>query len=197
MISSTQTHSRLPAKASFKTYSKALIALHWLMFLLLIAVYASIELRVFFEKGTAERDFMKSLHFMLGISVLLMVVLRLVSRKFSATPEKTTAKGWHALPDVLAKLGHLALYALMLGLPVMGWLMLSAAGKPIPFFGFELPALIAPDKALASNIKELHETLGVAGYWLIGLHATAALAHHYVLKDRLLERMSLRRVLWV
>jgi superoxide oxidase len=70
---------------------------------------------------------------------------------------------------------------------------LSASGKPIPFFGLELPALLGPDKALAGDIKEVHETVAVLGYWLIGLHAAAALFHHYVRRDDVLRRMLPQR----
>jgi cytochrome b561 len=77
----------------------------------------------------------------------------------------------------------------MIGMPLAGWVVLSAAGKPIPFFGLELPALVGQDKALASQVVELHETVGTLGYWLIGLHALAALAHHYLWKDNTLRRM--------
>ena len=65
----------------------------------------------------------------------------------------------------------------------MGWLMLSAAGKPIPFFGLYLPALLEPNQDLAHNIKEIHQTLGVLGYYLIGLHAAAAILHHHFMRD--------------
>jgi len=68
-------------------------------------------------------------------------------------------------------------------------LLLSAAGKPIPFFGFELPALIGEDKDLSKQIKELHEFVGTMGYYLIGLHAIAALYHHYIKRDDTLTRM--------
>ena len=71
----------------------------------------------------------------------------------------------------------------------VGWLTLSTAGAPIPFFGFELPALLAPDKALSRQIKDIHETIATIGYFVIGLHAAAALFHHYVLKDGTLRRM--------
>jgi cytochrome b561 len=81
----------------------------------------------------------------------------------------------------------------MLLMPLAGWLALSAAGKPIPFFGLELPALMAPNKTFAHDIKELHEAVGAAGYWLIGIHVAAALGHHYVLKDGLMSRMALMR----
>ncbi|WP_427990330.1 cation transporter dimerization domain-containing protein [Achromobacter sp.] len=61
--------------------------------------------------------------------------------------------------------------------------------KPIPLFGLEVPALVSPDKALADQVKELHETLATVGYFLVGLHAAAALLHHYVFRDNTLVRM--------
>ncbi len=168
-------------------YGKMLVALHWFMAALLVAVFASIELRVLFAKGTEMRDFMKALHFTLGLSILLMVVLRLLARAKSPRPDDGGMRSWS---HWAASLGHLALYVLMIGMPVLGWLALSASGKPIPFFGFELPALITPDKSLARTLKELHEALGTASYALIGIHVAAALGHHYGLKDGLMLRMS-------
>jgi len=173
-------------------YGSALVAMHWLMLLLMVAMYASIELRVLYAKGTEPREFMKALHFMFGLGVLLMVVLRLAARW--ASPQPTAAD--HAYPrwvQLASAGGHLALYALMIGMPLLGWLTLSAAGKPIPFFGLEMPALVAPDKTLSKTLKELHETVGKLSYWLIGLHVVAALGHHYLLKDGVLRRMRLMR----
>ena len=77
----------------------------------------------------------------------------------------------------------------MIAMPIAGWMILSGEGKPIPFFGLELPALIEPNKALAKNIEEVHETVGELGYVLIGVHAVAALFHHYFLQDNTLRRM--------
>ena len=65
----------------------------------------------------------------------------------------------------------------------------AVTGKTIPLFGVHLPPLVAPDENLAGQLEELHETIGTLGYWLIGLHATAALFHHYVLRDKTLRRM--------
>lgn len=181
------THSAAtPSTAPFR-YGTALVAVHWLMATLMVAVFASIELRVLYAKGTEMRDFMKALHFMLGLGVLLMVTLRLAARWASPQPAET---GPRTLAQWAASAGHLALYGLMIGMPVLGWLVLSASGKPIPFFGLELPALIGADKDLAHNLKELHETVGEVAYWLIGIHVVAALGHHYVLKDGLMTRMS-------
>lgn len=77
----------------------------------------------------------------------------------------------------------------MIGMPLTGWAMLSAEGEIIPFFGAEMPALVGENDGLAGRIEEFHELGGTVGYWLIGLHAAAALFHQLVLKDRLLDRM--------
>jgi superoxide oxidase len=79
-------------------------------------------------------------------------------------------------------------------MPIGGWLMLSAAGKSIPFFGLTLPALIEENKELAKTIKQVHATVGEIGYYVIALHAIAALFHHYILKDNTLLRMLPRKV---
>ncbi|ROL66668.1 cytochrome b [Pseudomonas vranovensis] len=168
-------------------YGGLSIALHWLMLVLLAAVYAFIELRGMFPKDSAERALMKDLHFMLGLTVFVLVWLRLALRLGRRTPPIIPAPP--AWQTGLAHLMHLALYLLMIGLPLAGWLLLSAANKPIPFYGFELPALIAPDPDLAKFIKGWHERIGTWGYWLIGLHAVAGLFHHYVQRDNTLLRM--------
>lgn len=170
-----------------RRYPSASILLHWLMLALLAGVYAAIELHDEFPDGSPTYERLETLHFMLGLTVLLLVILRLVLRsRFTAPPIQPAPPAWQR---TASKVVHGLLYALMLGMPIGGWLMLSAAGKPIPFFGLELPPLIAPDKGLAELIHEVHETVGVAGYWLIGLHALAALAHHYIVRDDTLRRM--------
>lgn len=174
-------------KNSQTHYGKISIILHWGMVFLFIAIYATIELREIYPKGSDPREAMKVWHFMLGLLALVLVSLRLYFKFSTPTPIiKPKPKQWQMIS---AKLGHFALYALMLGMPILGWVILSAAGKPIPFFGLELPALVAKNKSLASSLKELHETIGVLGYYLIGIHAVAALFHHYVLKDNTLTRM--------
>ena len=172
-------------------YGSLSIGLHWLMLLLLAAVYACIELRVLFPKGSDPREALKLWHFMLGLSVLVLVSLRLVIHMIGPVPriEPDPAR-WQ---NLLAKLMHVALYTLMIGMPLAGWLVLSADGKPIPFFGLELPALIGESKKVAELAKEIHETGGTVGYFLIGIHAAAALFHHYVVRDNTLRRMLPRR----
>lgn len=168
-------------------YGLPSIGLHWLMFILIASAYAFIELRELFPKGSDPRETMKALHFMLGLSVLLLVLPRLAMR-FTGTPPSILPKP-AAWQHSAAQLAHLALYVFMIVMPLLGWLMLSAAGKPIPFFGLQLPALIGEDKELAKFIKEIHETIGEIGYYLIGLHALAALYHHYFQRDNTLINM--------
>lgn len=168
-------------------YTRPAILLHWLMLVLLAAVYACIELRELWPKGSDPRETIKSLHFMLGLSVLLLAVLRLGVRFSRPIPAIVPAPPRWQLR--LAGLLHVALYALMLGMPIGGWLILSAEGKPVPFFGLTLPPLVAPNEDLAHQIEEIHETFGTVGYWLIGAHTLAALVHHYLLRDNTLVRM--------
>jgi cytochrome b561 len=168
-------------------YGTLSIGLHWVMVLLLIAVYACINLSGEFPKGSYARDALKTWHFMLGLSVLVLVLLRLAVTLASPTPRIVPSLSkWQHLS---AKVMHVALYVLMVCLPIAGWLILSANGKPIPFFGLHLPALLGENKELGKLIKEVHETGATVGYFLIGLHAAAGLYHHYFLRDNTLLRM--------
>jgi len=172
---------------STSRYGPVSIGLHWGMLLLLVAVYACMELSDLFPKGSDTRAALKTWHFMLGLSVFVLVWIRLVAHMTDPAPRiQPDPLVWE---KILGKAMHVALYALMIGMPLAGWLLLSAEGKPIPFFGLHLPALIAENKTLAESIKEIHETGGTVGYFLIGLHAAAALFHHYVKRDNTLVRM--------
>jgi len=174
-------------RSSNDRYSKLSIALHWLMALLLVAVYACIELRVFFPKGSDPREALKTWHFMLGMSIFFLVLIRLAARHFGFTPPiEPMPPKWQ---QVINKLMHLALYLFMFGMPLAGWLMFSAWGKPVPFFGLELPPLIGVNRPLGASIREWHEIVGQVGYYLIGLHVAAGLYHHYFVRDNALKRI--------
>jgi cytochrome b561 len=168
-------------------YHALSIAAHWLTLALLVAVYALILLRELYPKGSDPRELMKTWHFMLGLTVFGIVGVRMLLRLvLRAPPISPAPPAWqHALAAAM----HLALYAFLVVMPLLGWLVLSAEGKPIPFFGLQWPALIGPDKALGDNLEEIHETVGTIGYYLVGLHAAAALFHHYFMRDDTLRRM--------
>lgn len=172
-------------------YAPLSIGMHWLMLALLVAVYACIELRELAPRGSDLRTGLKTWHFMLGLSVFALVFLRLAIRLTTPAPRRDASlPAWQ---HHLAGLMHGLLYAFLIVMPVLGWLTLSAGGKVIPFFGLELPSLIAPDKPLGEQLEELHGAIGTIGYYLVGLHAAAALYHHYFMHDNTLRRMLPRR----
>lgn len=172
-------------------YGSLNIGLHWLMALLMVAVYACIELRELYPKGSDPREMLKTWHFMLGLSVFFLAWLRLaVTLRSVKPPIVPEPPAWQ---KALAGGAHVLLYVLMLAVPLGGWLLLSAAGKPVPFFGLELPALVGENKELAKTIKEIHATAGELGYYLIALHTAAALFHHHVMRDNTLLRMLPKR----
>lgn len=171
-------------------YNATSVAMHWTMAVLILAVYAAINLADVFPKGSDARQSVKDWHFMLGLLVFALVWLRVVLRWVGTTPPIVpTPSAWQ---EKAGKAVHLLLYLLMLAMPLLGWMVLSFAGKSIPFFGLDLPALLAPDKALGRQLKDIHELGGNLGYALIGGHAAAALFHHYVLRDNTLARMWFR-----
>ncbi len=168
-------------------YSALSIAFHWLVVLQLVGVYTCINLTDLYPKNSDPRAMLLMWHYMLGLSVLVVAVLRLANRLWGVVPGPLA--GTPRWQTMLAAATHLSLYVLLLAMPILGWLTLSASGEPIPFFGAHLPALVWPDKMLAHKLKEIHETLGVVGYYLIALHVAGGLFHHYVRRDGTLRRM--------
>lgn len=177
--------------AALDRFGKISILLHWITLALLVGIYACIELRELYPRGSDPREALKTWHFMLGLTVFILVWVRLAARLIGTTPAivPPIPRWQHSIAVAV----ELALYAFMIAMPLLGWLILSAEGDSIPFFGLELPALTAPDKQLAERAEGIHETLGTVGYFLIGLHAAAALFHHYVQGDNTLRRMMIAR----
>lgn len=169
-------------------YSGISIAMHWLMAALLVATAITMEVRGIYPKGSDARELIKTVHYMLGMAVFSLVWLRLIARAAGTTPPISPAPS--ATQALLGHLVHMALYALMVGLPLLGWLALSAKGKPVALlWGMQLPMLIAENRDTAHLLKEMHEVGAQIGYGLLALHAGAALLHHYVLRDNTLVRM--------
>ncbi|GHD71998.1 cytochrome b [Vogesella fluminis] len=127
-----------------------------------------------------------------GMLVLLLVVLRIVLRLLKGAPPLPATMS--PLARLAAHAAHLALYVLMLAVPLSGWLMSSAYGFPVVLFGvLPLPDLIAANPALAEQLGEVHELLNRLLLITVILHVLAALKHHFIDRDGLLQRMSLRR----
>lgn len=128
-------------------------------------------------------------HGSFGLIVIAALLVRLGWRMLDPPPP--------ALPDRLGPLAvraahatHWLLYALMLAAPVVGIVLQFARGQPLSLFGLaEIASPWPRDRAFARSVKEVHELLSNAILVLAGLHAAAALMHHYVLKDDTLRRM--------
>ena len=168
-------------------YNDVAIALHWLIGAI-IAVAFGLGLSVDLFPRTWDAAVVNT-HVLLGMSVLVLTLVRLwwrLSRGVPAFPPQMS-------PGLsrMARLGHGALYVMMLVVPVIGMPTLFFRGKGIDFGVFQLGPYLARDPSIFRPLTELHE---LASYGLVLLalgHAAAAIYHHHVLKDRLLERMGL------
>jgi len=133
-----------------------------------------------------EQDWMMVFHRSLGVTIFAVAVLRLAWR--SIHPAPPSPSGTPRVTELISEVTHWLLYALLLLMPVTGYLQ-SADGRPVSYFGlFELPAL-PKDKALGDVAKVLH-LLGQWGvYTLVGLHVGATVWHVAIRRDGLLDRM--------
>ena len=171
-------------------FDRASIFFHWATLCLIALAFAAIEGRVLFEKGTALRTGVKEMHYVLGVTILLMTLARLAHRFARSRHAPAVVPALPAAQALAAKAMHWLLYGVLIALPVMGWLTVSALGDPMPIaFGVEIPALIAPNPDLGEWLEEQHSFVGDVLYLLIIGHALAALAHHYLRRDTTLVRM--------
>lgn len=160
---------------------------HWSMALIIIGVLI-IGLSIEEFEGTPTFGTMIGLHKEFGVLVLFLAALRLGWKVLDISP--SLPESMASSMKIAAKLGHGGLYALMFALPLSGWVVSSAGGHPVSFFGlFDLPALVAVNKGFAHDIKEMHELFANALMVILGLHVAAALLHHFYYKDDILRRM--------
>jgi cytochrome b561 len=161
--------------------------LHWTTAILVIAMLPLGAVLLDLPPGRIQ-DTAFDLHRSTGVLLFVLTAVRLAVRLRYPPPP------WPAdlsrLQRAAAHGVHLALYALLFALPVVGWWGTSAFGAPIVVYGlFELPPLVAKDEALARQVLALHGWLGLAFGIAILAHAGAALHHHFVRRDGMLRRM--------
>jgi cytochrome b561 len=171
-------------------YSKIAIAFHWAIALMIIGLIVFGILMT--NPETPNRFMLYQLHKSFGVTVLILSVLRLLWRLKHKPP--ALPDGMKAWEVAAAKFTHIAFYAIMIGMPLLGWAMVSASPLPIGTELFwtvpwpDLP-LIPESKELEDVFKGLHENIGKLTIVLILLHVGAALKHHFVIKDSVLARM--------
>jgi cytochrome b561 len=168
-------------------YDSMVRAVHWLTLALIAAIFAAAWTAHSGLAGDWYQPVMQ-LHRSLGVSVWALTVFRLARRRRARIP---------ALPNELHPLQKLAahgtealLYVLLLLQPILGLLQTNARGQPVDFyFLLRLPAVIGPDRPLARQLHDLHALAAEGLLILIGMHAAAALFHHVVRRDDVLNTM--------
>ncbi|SDC17752.1 cytochrome b [Paraburkholderia lycopersici] len=171
--------------AATERYAKPAIFFHWAIFLLVALAYLAIEVRG--PKGTDSRVFWSNVHFWAGSLVLTLAVPRLLWRLWHGAPADIDS---NALLSFLSRLVHLALYLFIFVQPLLGILTVNTGGHPVTLTGIDLQiTLVGPDPVARKFIKDAHELIGNLFYWVIGLHALAAIGHHVVFRDNTLRRM--------
>lgn len=170
-----------------KQYTQTAKSLHWLMAALLFGLLA-LGFYMHDLPLSPEKLQLYSWHKWAGVTAFLLVLARLAWR-FTHRPP--------ALPESMPKrlqfiahAGHLALYALMIAIPLSGWLMSSAKGFQTVYFGLlPIPDLLTKDKALGECLAEVHKVINIALMLVVIGHLGAALKHHFIDKDDILTRM--------
>ncbi len=161
--------------------------LHWVMAVCILAM-------LFIGVGMVSTIMPKylslvSIHKPLGIAILVLALLRLAVRLRYGAP--SLPADLPAPMKLAAELSHYALYALMIGMPLLGWAMLSAASYPVVLFsGVHLPQILPLSDSLHTLLWNAHYYLAFAFFALILLHLAAALFHALVRRDGVFESMA-------
>jgi cytochrome b561 len=168
-------------------YGAAAQVFHWLTAILVVAAYfmgpGGSEQRVY----SSATDFTRQTHETLGVTVFALVLVRFLWRLMDTAPEDPPMKPWMRYS---AKLVHVVLYGLLIAIPgsaiVGAWL----EGHPLTLWGFgNIGPMLSPAHDVGLSLASLHTTLGDIILWVAGLHAGAALFHHFFLRDSVLLSM--------
>jgi cytochrome b561 len=179
------TATRVAATATRSRYDTVSIWLHWTTAALVLLNFASAELWDLFARPT--HHLLVVGHMSLGVLLSVVVLVRIVWRFIPGHQVEPASTGWD---QRLAKAAQFLLYLLLVAQAALGYLVRFSEGKAMSFFGLLIPSPMAPmTRAEHRTLIDRHEQIGWAIVILAAGHAAAALYHHFVLKDRVLERM--------
>jgi cytochrome b561 len=168
-------------------YTGTAKALHWIIVALLIGQFTFAWTMPHIGRNTPVTTIV-SLHFTFGIMILAVAIVRLIWRATHGEP--VPLDGIPPWQVISARIIHWLLYGLLFVLPILGWINASWRGMPVVMFGLELPKLIATRAPGWGWTGDVHGLL--ANYLmlaLVALHVAAALYHHVVRRDGVLQRM--------
>lgn len=164
------------------------MTLHWLIALVVYGMFALGLWMVTLSYYDGWYHQAPELHKSIGVLLMLGLVIRVVWRHISPPP--SSLKSYSRITRISATVAHIALYLLLFGIVISGYLISTADGKPISVFGlFELPATLADAGSQADLAGNIHLWLAWSVVVLSVLHALAALKHHFIDKDATLKRM--------
>lgn len=177
----------IPWRNTAERYGAVSQLLHWtvvaLVILQFVLGFTAADMPI-----SMQRLVLLARHKSVGMTILGLVLLRLAWRGFSPAPALPASMP--SLHRSAAHLSHVLLYALLIGMPIVGWITSSASHLTVTWFGlFAFPNLVGPDAQLAKLAKETHEAMAWTLLTVASLHALAALWHHFMLKDDVLRRM--------
>jgi cytochrome b561 len=176
----------LPVRNSASQWGWVSVALHWATVLAIIGLVI-VGLTMDDLPNGPDKVRIYALHKSTGLTVLALTVARLAWRAIAGAPAMVPMPRWQRLA---AHASHAGLYALLLAMPLSGWLFNSAAGFPLKWFGLvRVPALAAHDPALKALARGWHEGLAYALFVVVAIHVAAALKHHVLNRDATLQRM--------
>lgn len=173
----------MPTPANYDPFSKTL---HWLMAFLIIGLWCVGLAMDELPKGDLRTQVF-GIHKAFGVLVLLLALVRLGWRLGKGTPDLPATMP--PLERLGAKLGHVALYVLMIALPVDGVLLSQTGGRAVNVFGVVLPTVIEKNEGLKKAFEEGHEIMAWILAVVVVVHVAAAIRHHLLLKDDVLKRM--------
>jgi cytochrome b561 len=161
--------------------------LHWLTAIMVLAMlFIGVSM-----VSTLQPRFLTliSIHKPLGIAILALAVLRFGVRcRFGAPPLPGDLPRVQALA---AKLSHVALYVLLIVMPLVGWGMLSAGGYPVVLYGsLHLPEILPHDDQLYAILRTTHAVLAYTFFAILLLHVAAALFHALIRRDGVFRAMA-------
>ncbi|MGB7404499.1 MAG: cytochrome b [Pacificimonas sp.] len=168
-------------------YSKAAIILHWLIALLVIGQFVGMQYADTLERTDPSLGTVYMLHKSSGLTILAFTVLRLFIRLregFPALPMHMA--GWEVL---LARTTHIVFYALLLIMPLSGWLFAVSAARGLDLFGLVPVPVLPSSEVVRELMHEAHEYGAWAFLVLFVLHVLGALKHHFLDRDMVLTRM--------
>nr|WP_294560096.1 cytochrome b/b6 domain-containing protein [uncultured Rhodopila sp.] len=186
-LSDTIESCAAPRTAGVRGYSRVMQVIHWTTLALLLS--ACLAAWMIDAAGSREQAaWLVMLHRSLGMTILLMTPIRLAIRQRAGTPPLPA--GLPAAQRIAARVTAGLLYALLGLQPLLGLAASQLHGDRVLLFGtIDLPAWLPANRPLAHQIFQLHGWTAMALLLLIGLHATAALYHHFVRKDAVLAGM--------